>query len=50
MKNFHLEYRFLPKFYRFVLLRSYTRHVEKKTYVHIIKYYSISELHTLVYI
>lgn len=30
MKNVYLEYRFLPKFYRFVLLRSYTRHVEKK--------------------
>lgn len=29
MKNVYLEYRFLPKFYRFVLLRSYTRHVEK---------------------
>lgn len=29
MKNDHLIYRLLPKFYRFVLLRSYTRHVKK---------------------
>lgn len=30
MKNVHLINRLLPKFYRFVLLRSYTRHVKKK--------------------
>jgi len=45
MKNVNLDYRRLPKFHTFVLLRSYTRHVEKKTYVHIIKYYSLNELH-----
>lgn len=49
MKNVHLINRLLPKFYRFVLLRSYTRHVKKKTYVHIIKYYSFSELHKFTF-
>lgn len=29
IKNVYLFYRFLPKFCRFVLLRSYTRHVKK---------------------